>query len=108
MSSKRYDLDLIPEAAPDLADISHMTEEKWGVKQAIRYAEKLELSLEFIAQHPYASRDRSNLSPGLRSHLADGRRHVIFFLVDEDNAVVQVMRVIDVRRDFEEMDWSRE
>lgn len=108
MSSRHFDLVVSSRARLELADIAALTERDRGAEQARRYIAMLERSLEFIEHRPFASRARDELAPSLRSHLAEGRRHVIYFRIDEEKGVVRIMRVIHVRRNPATTDWGQE
>jgi len=57
---------------------------------------EIDRSAQAIGEHPLLSRDRSELTAGLRSVVA--RPHVIFFRIT--TGAVEIVRVLHGRRDF--------
>ena len=52
-----------------------------------------------LDSHPFAGRGRNEVRPGLRSIAASP--HVVFYRVNND--VAEIVRVLDGRRDLEEI-----
>lgn len=77
-------------AKADLKAIADYTIATFGVRQARLYRDMLGEAFEFLAQNPLAGRDRSNIRPGYRSHLAGS--HVIYYRVR--NRSVTLVRVL--------------
>lgn len=106
MSSRDYSLEITPEADDDLVSILNYTQQTWGEEQANRYEAHLMRALDFVRRHPYAARLRSELSPSVRSHLVQGRRHIVYFRIDDN--VVSVLRILHVRMNPESFEGSEE
>jgi len=77
---------LQPEAEKDLEDIWNYTVEKWGVEQAIRYVDELDLAFQLLARTPLISRERVEFTPPVRIH--HHKKHLIVYLVRETNIII--------------------
>lgn len=64
-------------AAADLRNIIRHTRQTWGLKQARRYRQELELSLKRLAELPSMGRQREEIAPGVRSFRV--AEHIAFF-----------------------------
>ena len=74
---------LTPRAAADIDLIADYTIETWGLGQLETYLQFLHNSFEWLADNPFADRDRKDLHPGYRSY--PGGRHLIFYIVNDDH-----------------------
>jgi toxin ParE1/3/4 len=104
----RFRLSLLARA--DLAQILVVSSERWGLEGRRRYAAVLTAGMRKVAAEPIgpATRDRSELSPGIRSfHLRHARIgaadekvrrpvHVLFYRV-VNPGLVEIVRVIHER-----------
>ena len=106
MSSSKRALALTREAEDDLVAILVYSEQVWGSNQADRYAEIISQAFDFIARQPFATQTRDDIGPGVRGHVIEGRRHVVYFKIDDN--VVRVLRVLHVRMNPQVIDWSEE
>jgi plasmid stabilization system protein ParE len=70
--------DLTPEAEEDLKDIIRYTIEQWGLEQAQRYADLLEIGCQKIADETVISRTFSQKYPDV--FVAKCEHHFIFYL----------------------------
>jgi toxin ParE1/3/4 len=93
-----------PEARADLADIWNRYFEVADRRTADRIARRIHEACGLLEQHPLAGRLREELRLGLRSIVA--RRHVVFYRAVADS--IQIVRVIDSRRDLDEIFADRE
>jgi toxin ParE1/3/4 len=71
-----------------------------GANTANDVVRKIAEACELIEEHPYAGRARNEVRPGLRSLAANP--HVVFYRV-AGRDVVEIVRVIDGRRDIDEI-----
>jgi len=84
------------EAVRDLDEIWEFTVERWSVVRAQTYLADLEATFELIAQNPYISRPRPELSPP--AHLHHHRSHIIMYRVDNGDIVIE--RVLHERQNW--------
>jgi toxin ParE1/3/4 len=68
----------------------------FGVPQAERYHGGLERVFEFLAAHPLAARERTEINPPVRIH--PYKAHVVVYLADNDG--VLILRVRPGREDW--------
>ena len=73
---------LTPRAAADIDLIADYTIETWGLAQLETYLQGLYNRFEWLADNPFAGRERNDVHPGYRSY-PEGR-HLIFYIVNED------------------------
>ena len=71
-----------PRALKDLDAIADHTLKTWGVRRTERYLSELEERFQWLADHPFAGRDRSEIREGFRSYPHGS--HVIFYIVEAD------------------------
>lgn len=64
--------------------------EKFGFQQAEKYQDKIDRTLELIAENPEIARLRTEIMPPVRIHPVGA--HMVVYLVD-DNSVVRILRV---------------
>jgi toxin ParE1/3/4 len=90
---------LSPEAESDLESIwNYVFRESGSPSVAYAFVERIAERFWTLASHPYLGRRRDeDLSPGLRSHVAEN--HVIFYRIDTDDAV-SIVRVLHGSRDM--------
>lgn len=82
-------------AAKDLRDIGRYTKETWGLEQARRYREELELALQKLALTPSMGLPRSEIAPRLRSFPVAS--HVAFYV--ERRGGITIVRLLHPRQD---------
>ena len=82
-------------AAKDLREIGRYTKEKWGLEQARRYREELELALQKLALTPSIGLLRPEVASGVRSFPVAS--HVAFYV--ERGRGVTVVRLLHPRQD---------
>jgi toxin ParE1/3/4 len=66
------------------------TKKQWGVDQARKYRQLIEMSIKAIGKHPKLGRSYSDVCPSIRGyHLKSPARHIIFYeTVDKDTVTV--------------------
>jgi len=74
---------LTPRAAADLDEIADYTMAEWGPVQMGDYLRSLDRRFDWLAQNPFAGRERNDVHPGYRS-FPEGS-HVIFYIVSDEN-----------------------
>ena len=99
MAGPRAPIAWSPEAEADLADIWNYYLEAAGHEVADAIVRAIGDACRMLEDHPLAGRTRDEISPELRSVLANP--HVIFYRVTGD--VAQIVRILDGRRDIEEI-----
>lgn len=94
-------LDFTEEAVKDLREIGRYTKAEWGIEQARRYRQELELSLEKLALNPQIGRPREEIAHGVRSFKVAS--HIAFYATQRDG--ITVVRLLhpsmDIERVFE-------
>jgi toxin ParE1/3/4 len=88
-----------PEAIFDLEEIWTYYERVAGRNTAEKVVRKIGEVIAVIEQHPFSGRSRDELRPGFRSFAATP--HVVFYRVAND--VPEIIRILDSRRDIEEI-----
>ena len=88
---------LSPEAKKDLLTIRAHTQNKWGIQQAQKYIDALEIKCEKLARSPHIGRERPEIKPGYRS-ITEGK-HVIFYRVGDSG--IDILRILHERMDIE-------
>ncbi|MEM9578042.1 MAG: type II toxin-antitoxin system RelE/ParE family toxin [Pseudomonadota bacterium] len=81
---------LSAKAEADLVQIYIDGVTEFGVTQAEAYQDKIDQTIELIANNPEMARLREEISPPVRIHPVHA--HVIVYLVD-DNRMVRILRV---------------
>ncbi|WP_430431995.1 type II toxin-antitoxin system RelE/ParE family toxin [Oceanicaulis sp.] len=71
---------------------------QFGTSQADRYLTDLEMAFHFLAAHPFAARERTEIEPPVRCH-AHGA-HIVIYLVNPA-AEVLILRIRHGREDWE-------
>ena len=74
---------LTPRAAEDLDAIADFTIQTWGLDQLETYLRSLNSRFEWLAENPFAGRERNDVHPGYRS-FPEGS-HIIFYMVSDDH-----------------------
>lgn len=82
-------------AAKDLSDIGRYTRETWGLDQARRYREELELALQKLALTPSIGFPRAEIAPRVRS--LPVASHVAFYV--ERRGGITIVRLLHPRQD---------
>ncbi|MBU1374573.1 MAG: type II toxin-antitoxin system RelE/ParE family toxin [Alphaproteobacteria bacterium] len=77
-------------ARQDIVDIYLHSENAFGEAQADRYLADLESTFAFLADHPFAARQRVELTPPVRIH--PYRAHVIVYRLDGDDILILRLR----------------
>lgn len=94
------------QAEADVSDIIEYTLERWGMKQAESYADRIEAAYVAIAEEPTRGRSRAEARPDVLGHHIGqhGRsaRHVVFYTYDALEDRVTVLRVLHDSMDFDE------
>jgi toxin ParE1/3/4 len=88
-----------PEARSDLSEIWDYYVEVAGRHTADRIVRGIGEVCAALDHHPFAGRARNEIRPGLRSIVASP--HVVFYRVSND--VPEIIRVLDGRRDLDEI-----
>lgn len=92
----RYELS--PGAVADLLEIASYTIKTWGLVQAQRYREELELALQRLALAPDTGRSREALIPGMRS--SPVAAHIAFYMQSRRGIII--LRILHPRMDVDE------
>jgi toxin ParE1/3/4 len=87
------------EARSDLSDIWDYYDKVAGRHTADRIVHSIDQTCSLLESHPFAGRARNEVRPGLRSIAAAS--HVVFYRVKDD--VAEIVRVLDGRRDLDEI-----
>ena len=88
-----------PEAETDLANVWNYYSDVAGSKVADDRVRAIGEVCRMLEEHPLAGRARDELGLGLRSALASP--YVLFYRVDGD--AIQLVRILDGRRDIEDI-----
>jgi toxin ParE1/3/4 len=88
-----------PEAIADVDEIWNYYVRVAGRNTAEKIAREIGEVIATIEDHPFAGRSRNELRPGFRSLAA--RPHIVFYRVV--NEAPEIIRVLDGRRDIEEI-----
>lgn len=88
------------QAAEDLREIGRYTRRTWGLEQARRYREELELRLTKLSLAPTSGVARDDIAPGVRSFAVGS--HVAYYVSRKGGIVVQRLLhpSMDVERAF--------
>lgn len=91
---------LTPRAAADLEAIADYTIETWGPEQLENYLRSLNSRIEWLAENPFAGRERNDVHAGYRSY-PEGS-HVIFYVVSDDHVSIIGIphKSMDIRPDL--------
>jgi len=88
-------------AEADLIALYREGADRFGPTQADRYHASLQTAFEFLARHPQAARERSEISPPIRCHPHGS--HLILYRADTAGQVL-ILRVRHAREDWESED----
>lgn len=69
-----------------------------NIEAADRQLRKIDNAIESLVDYPRSGRLREDILPDARAILR--MPHLIFYRVDEENQIIQVIRIIDGRRDI--------
>jgi toxin ParE1/3/4 len=88
-------------AVEDLREIGRYTKQTWGVVQASRYREELELALKKLSLSPRIGLERKEIAPQVRSFTVAS--HIAFYFLRKDG--ITILRLLhpsmDVERAFD-------
>jgi len=84
-------------ARDDMIALAHYSLVQWGERRTSDYLQSLEDRFGWIAEHPDAGVDRSELFEGLRSF--PHQSHIIFYR--RRDAMIEIIAVIHHRRDVD-------
>ena len=84
-------------AAADLLEIGRYTKKTWGVEQARRYREELEVALQKLSRSPNSGRQRETIAPGVRSYRVAS--HIAFYV--EKNDRITILRLLHPKMDVD-------
>lgn len=84
-------------AESDLSEIADYTIESFGLDQARRYVEGLEVCFQALADRSSEGRSAAELAPGLMRFRQQS--HVVFYMPDEEG--VLIVRVLHKSMDFQ-------
>lgn len=90
-----YELTAI--ARQDIRDINQYTVKQWGKKKAIAYVSALYQRFDWISQHPYLGKKRTDIKETLMS--CQEGSHVIFYRIDAQGHIA-ILRILHQRMDF--------
>ena len=82
-------------AEADLAGIADYTIKTFGIEQARRYRDTLEVCFRTLAENPRLGRSAERLSPGLRRF--EHRSHTVFYT--EGAGSILIVRILHVGMD---------
>ena len=99
MVNPRRPIDWSPEARADLSEIWNYYVKVAGRHTADKIVREIGEVCRLLEDHPFAGRARDEVRPGLRSIAA--RPHVVFYRVKND--IAEIVRVLDGRRDLDEI-----
>lgn len=91
----RYDF--TAQAAADLKEIGRYTRKTWGLAQARRYREELEIALQKLSLSPNMGRQREAIAPGVRSFRVAA--HVAFYVQTKDG--ITILRLLHPNMDVD-------
>jgi toxin ParE1/3/4 len=89
---------LATRAAADLLEIVRYTTQKWGLEQAQRYREELDLALQQLSLTADLGRNRATIAPGLRSFPV--AQHIAFYIQKKDKIII--LRILHPRMNADE------
>lgn len=85
------------QAAADLQEIGRYTKETWGLQQALRYREELEIALQKLSLSPDIGRQREAIASGVRSFRVAA--HIVFYVRREGG--ITVLRLLHPSMDVD-------
>ena len=99
MVDPRRPIDWSPDARADLSEIWNYYVTVAGRHTADKIVREIGEMCRLLEDHPFAGRTRDGVRPGVRSIAA--RPYVVFYRVNND--IVEIVRVLDGRRDLDEI-----
>lgn len=84
-------------ADEDIIGIYVYGAQQFGTAQAERYHAGLVECFEFLAEHPFAARERTEFNPSVRFHFY--KAHVVVYVVTDEHLLI--VRVLHGRQDWE-------
>jgi len=84
-------------AAADLLEIGRYTKQTWGIEQARRYREELEVALQRLSLAPNVGRPREAIAPGVRSCRVAS--HIAFYVQRNDR--ITILRLLHPSMDVD-------
>ncbi len=87
-------------AVEDLENIWVYTFQNWSLQQADKYFNLLLNEIEYISENPYKGKDYSHIRLGYFK--AQFKRHFIFYKIDKNGGIVEIIRVLHQQMDVEE------
>ncbi|MEX2477561.1 MAG: type II toxin-antitoxin system RelE/ParE family toxin [Gracilimonas sp.] len=87
------------EARNDLNEIWLYTFDNWSREQADRYYNLILSELNYLAENPFAGKSIDHIRKGYRSSKV--KFHLIFYIIDQDNKTVQIIRILHEKMDIE-------
>lgn len=86
------------QAKQDLVNVWLYTFNEWGEIQADKYLDRLENSLQLLAEQPLICRERTEFSPPVRIYHHE--HHIVVYLVLESG--INIIRVLHKNMDIEQ------
>ena len=87
------------QAKSDLIEIWEYTKNKWSIKQADLYYQKITDKFNNINQHPNIGKSYDQLRSGYRG--LPVKSHIIFYRIDHNN-IIEIIRVLHQSMDIEQ------
>jgi len=91
----RYDF--TARAVEDLKEIGRYTRKTWGLEQARRYREELEIAFQKLSLSPNVGRQRDTIAAGVRSFRVAA--HIAFYVQQKDG--ITILRVLHPSMDVD-------
>ncbi len=88
---------LTPSAKSDLVDIWNYTVETWGEKQAEKYLQDVEDTINHLAENPELGKQRPEIVPGYYSFPV--RKHIIFYLIAD--SYIDIIGILHGKMDID-------
>ncbi|HEV7369271.1 type II toxin-antitoxin system RelE/ParE family toxin [Arenibaculum sp.] len=85
------------QADEDIIGIYLYGAQHFGIEQAEQYHTGIIESFEFLAEHPFSARERTEFTPPVRFYFYS--THVIVYLIRDD--YILIVRVLHGRQDWE-------
>jgi len=87
-------------AVEDLENIWIYTFQTWSLRQADKYFNLLMDEIDYISEHPYKGKDYSHIKIGYFK--APFKRHVIFYKINKNDNIIEIIRVLHQQMDVDE------
>lgn len=85
---------VLTSAADDLRDITIHTFNRWGLEQALLYADRIEITFQKLADNPHLGVTCNDVHPGYRKFVVE--MHVIYYVVDGN--IITIVRILHQSR----------